>query len=108
MTKKELLQIKEEVREELMSEMQAVFKTQIEDYFGSCIEVYENPDYVTAEEAAKRLNIKLNTAYKKIKTLNDQLKADGYITKAGAVPRAYFDERCYFKSLKKPPHTNHS
>lgn len=108
MNKKELQQLKDEIREELMKEVKTVFKTQIEDYYGSCIEVYEKPDYVTVDEAAKRLDVKINTAYKVLQKLNNQLKEKGYITKAGAVPRAYFDERCYFKPLKKSLVTNQS
>ncbi|MDL2214393.1 transcriptional regulator [Clostridia bacterium OttesenSCG-928-O13] len=41
-----------------------------------------------------RLDCSQAKAYEIIKRLTDQLKADGYITVAGRVPRAYFEEKC--------------
>lgn len=47
------------------------------------------------DDVRKILNCSETTGYRIIRQLNDELKANGYITIAGRVPKAYFNERCY-------------
>lgn len=51
--------------------------------------------FYTAKEVAEILGVSSAKAYKVIKSLNDDLSAKGYITIAGKVPIAYFNEKCY-------------
>lgn len=108
MTKKEkqeiaecvLSQITEKVKESVISIMQEYLDTEV-------IAIYESPDYVTVEEVVKRLGVKESTAYGILLEMNNQLKERGFVTRAGRVPRAYFDEKCYFKPQKMShPTTN--
>ena len=48
--------------------------------------------YVTAEEAAKMLGVSTGYAYKLIRGLNEELKAEGYRTICGKVPTKYFEK----------------
>ena len=47
--------------------------------------------YLSAKEVAELLGVAESTAYAVIR----ELKALGYFTKAGSVPRAYFEKKCY-------------
>ena len=49
---------------------------------------------VRIKEVAERLDCSESKASSIIRQLNDELKAKGYITIAGRVPRQYFEERC--------------
>ena len=51
--------------------------------------------YLSAKEVAELLGIAESTAYAVIRGWNKELKALGYFTKAGSVPRAYFEKKCY-------------
>ena len=51
--------------------------------------------YLSAKEVAELLGIAESTAYAVIRGWNKELKAQGYFTKAGSVPRAYFEKKCY-------------
>ena len=51
--------------------------------------------YLSAKEVAELLGIEESTAYAVIRGWNKELKAQGYFTKAGSVPRAYFEKKCY-------------
>lgn len=51
--------------------------------------------YLSAKEVAGLLDIAESTAYAVIREWNKELKAQGYFTKAGYVPRAYFEKKCY-------------
>ena len=51
--------------------------------------------YLSANEVAKLLGIAESTAYAVIRGWNRELKEMGYFTKAGSVPRAYFEKKCY-------------
>ena len=51
--------------------------------------------YLSAKEVAGLLDIAESTAYTVIREWNKELKAQGYFTKAGSVPRAYFEKKCY-------------
>lgn len=54
--------------------------------------------YVTAKEVAEALGVSEGKAYGIIRELNAQLRAAGYITIAGKVNRAYFEEKCCYGS----------
>jgi hypothetical protein len=51
--------------------------------------------YLTAEEVSAALGVSVGTAYKVIRSMNDELSKDGYLTIAGKVPAKYFGERIY-------------
>lgn len=55
----------------------------------------ENKVFITVDEVAQQVNISKSFAYKIIRTLNNELKAKGYITIAGRVSRKFFEERIY-------------
>ena len=55
----------------------------------------ENRSYITAPEMAEMLGISIGHAYKIIRSLNDELKKDGYIVIAGKVPKDYFKKRWF-------------
>lgn len=58
------------------------------------MEAIMETDYVRVNEAAERLGCSITLAYGILRRLNSELKQKGYITIAGRVPRAYFEERC--------------
>lgn len=49
--------------------------------------------YISAAEVAEIMDCSVRHGYSVIKEMNDELKAKGYITRAGRVPRKYFLER---------------
>lgn len=51
--------------------------------------------FYTVDEVAVMLKVSRPTAYRIIRQLNDELKAEGYITIAGRVPKKYFSEKMY-------------
>ncbi len=51
--------------------------------------------FMSAQEVASYLGVSESKAYKVIQKLNSELKANGYITIAGKVSRAYFEEKIY-------------
>ena len=51
--------------------------------------------HLSAKEVAELLGIAESTAYAVIREWNKELKSEGYFTKAGSVPRAYFEKKCY-------------
>lgn len=54
-----------------------------------------NQTYVSAKEVAEYLAIGKSTAYAIIKEWNGELEERGYFTKAGHIPKAYFETKCY-------------
>ncbi len=54
--------------------------------------------FLFVDDIMEILHVSKSHAYKVIKELNDELKAKGYYTNAGRVPRAYFNERNYLVS----------
>ena len=54
-----------------------------------------NSRFYTAKEVAEMLGVSSAKAYQIIKKLNTELSEKGYITIAGKIPRAYFNEKCY-------------
>lgn len=55
--------------------------------------------FYMAVDIADMLNVSRTTAYRIIHRLNDELKADGYITVAGRVPKTFFDKRFYSNEI---------
>jgi len=53
------------------------------------------PIYYTADEVSELLGISVNSAYRLIKRLNQELAARGYIVIAGKIPKKYFSEKYY-------------
>ena len=51
--------------------------------------------FIRAEEVAQELSVSKPYAYKLIRQLNEELKAQGFITITGRVNRQYFYERLY-------------
>lgn len=51
--------------------------------------------FMNAKEVASYLGVSESKAYKLIQKMNSELKAKGYITIAGKVSRAYFEEKIY-------------
>ena len=51
--------------------------------------------YMTAKEVSEVMGVSISGAYKVIRELNSELKANGYITASGKVPTAYFKEKSY-------------
>ena len=50
---------------------------------------------VNAHEVSQLLGVSQSKAYQIIKKMNDDLREDGYLTIAGKVSRAYFNEKWY-------------
>ena len=57
--------------------------------------------FICAEEVAQELSVSKPYAYKLIRKLNEELKAQGFITIAGRVNRQYFYERLYGAGKEK-------
>ena len=55
----------------------------------------ENKRFLDVNDVAEYMNISTSKAYKVMRSLNDELKASGYIVVAGKVSRAYFEEKIY-------------
>lgn len=55
--------------------------------------------YITADEVAELLGVSRGYAYKVIRGLNDELKAKGFRVISGKVPRKYFQEKYYGRSV---------
>lgn len=51
--------------------------------------------YLSAKEVAGLLGIAESAAYAVIREWNKELKSEGYFTKAGSIPREYFEKKCY-------------
>ena len=57
--------------------------------------MYMENRFIRADDVAQELNVSKPYAYKLIRKLNEELKAQGFITIAGRVNRQYFYERLY-------------
>lgn len=49
---------------------------------------------MSADDVARELNCSKSHAYKLLKELNKELAAQGYITMAGKIPKAYWAKGC--------------
>lgn len=56
--------------------------------------------FMSAGEVRAACGCSASKAYEIIRLLNSELEARGYITLAGKVSRAYFNERCYGAGLQ--------
>lgn len=57
--------------------------------------------FLTAKDVMTLLGIKESKAYAIIKTLNNELNDHGYMTVAGKVNRAYFEQRFLYHGSAK-------
>lgn len=57
--------------------------------------IVDENKFLGAEDVAKTLGVSTVTGYRIIKKLNDELKAQGYITVAGKISKRYFYEKVY-------------
>ncbi len=57
--------------------------------------------YLNAADVAGIMECSVNHAYKVIRGLNDELKAQGYITRSGRIPAKYFYERAGLGDLQE-------
>jgi transposase len=56
----------------------------------------QNRNYMmSATDVAAELGVSKGHAYKLLRQLNEELKAAGYITVSGKVPRAYWEKKFY-------------
>lgn len=55
----------------------------------------QQKNMMTAYDVAEVLGISLGQAYKTIRELNPELRASGYYTVQGKVPKAYWKEKFY-------------
>ena len=60
-----------------------------------------NKMYLTAEEIAEILGVSKGFAYRLIRNLNAELKANGFIVVAGKLPTKYFKEKFYGMTLQE-------
>ena len=71
-------------------------QTKLEERIG----IMENR-FIRADDVARELSVSKPYAYKLIRQLNEELKAQGFITIAGRVNRQYFYERLYGAGKEK-------
>ncbi|MBQ6632700.1 MAG: LysR family transcriptional regulator [Ruminococcus sp.] len=57
--------------------------------------------FIRVKEVAEELQVSVPYAYKIIKMLNDELKAQGFITISGRVSREYFYQRFFGRNEKE-------
>lgn len=58
--------------------------------------------YLTADEIAGMLGVSKGHAYAMIRDCNKELKAGGYLTVAGKIPRKFFGQKYYgFEEMMK-------
>jgi len=51
--------------------------------------------YLKAQDVAAYMEISVPLAYKIIRSLNDELVAQGYLVVAGRINRSYFEKKIY-------------
>ena len=57
--------------------------------------------FIRVKEVAEELQVSVPYAYKIIKVLNDELKAQGFMTISGRVSREYFYQRFFGRNEKE-------
>ena len=57
--------------------------------------------YITAKEAAQILRLSLGKTYEIFRDMNRELKAGGYITVSGRVPRTFFNTKLFGAGAKE-------
>lgn len=54
-----------------------------------------NKRFLNAAEVAEYMGVSVPKAYKIIRALNNELNAQGYLTVAGRVSRAFFEQKVF-------------
>ncbi len=57
--------------------------------------------FITAKEIAEELGMSKAYAYKVVRTLNSELKQQGYNTLRGKVSRRFFEKKYYYKDCEE-------
>ena len=60
-----------------------------------------NKMFMRVEEVAQEMGVSIPYAYQLVRTLNRELKAQGYLTIAGRIDREYFQEKFYSTKSNK-------
>ncbi|MFI3249532.1 MAG: DNA-binding protein [Eubacteriales bacterium] len=55
----------------------------------------QNSQFITPHEVSQLLQISVSHSYKLVREMNEQLKAQGYMTISGRISRKYFQEKFY-------------
>lgn len=55
----------------------------------------ENKRFMDVNDVSETMGISTSMAYRLIRNMNQELKAQGYITVAGRVSRAYFEKKVF-------------
>lgn len=55
----------------------------------------ENKRFLDVNDVASYMDISISKAYKIIRAMNKELAARGFITIAGKISKAYFEEKIY-------------
>lgn len=58
-----------------------------------------NNRFYTAKDVSEMLGVSESKAYQIIRNLNAELDGKGYITLAGKIPKAFFNEKCYGEAV---------
>lgn len=62
----------------------------------------QTPQFMTPQEVSQLLQISISHSYKLVREMNQQLKAQGYMTISGRISRKYFQEKFYgFQEVKQ-------
>ncbi len=56
----------------------------------------ENKQFLRVEEVATFMGISVPTAYKIIRQMNKDMELQGYLTIAGRIDRAYFEQKVFY------------
>lgn len=54
-----------------------------------------NKLFLTAKDVSEIMSVSQSMAYRIIRTLNSELKANGYLTVCGKVSRKYFEQKMF-------------
>jgi len=55
----------------------------------------ESKRFLDVKDVAAYMGVSISMAYRIIRNLNNELSRQGYVTVAGRVSRAYFEEKVY-------------
>ena len=62
---------------------------------------------MSADDVARELNCSKSHAYKLVKSMNEELASQRYITMAGRIPRAYWAKKMYGYELSVRTFVSH-
>lgn len=63
----------------------------------------ESKRFMDVKDVSEYLSVSVPMAYKIMRELNNELKAQGYITVSGRVSRAYFETKVYGQNSARVP-----